>query len=72
MPGRTLWSEHEAALLLCALLDVLDNKLDRKDTIQKVSQMLRTMAKNQGKVIDDAYRNEAGITFQMYGLEGVF
>lgn len=38
MPGRTLWSEYEAALLLCELLKVLDNELDRKDAIIKTDE----------------------------------
>lgn len=72
MPERIGWSEHEAALLLWILQDVLNGKMNRQDAIREASKMLRTMALNQGKTIDDAYRNEAGITFQLYGLEGVW
>lgn len=72
MPERIGWSEHEAALLLWILQDVVNGKMNRQDAIREASKMLRTMALNQGKTIDDAYRNEAGITFQLYGLEGVW
>lgn len=72
MPERIGWSEHEAALLLWILQDVLNGKMNRQDAIREASKMLRTMALNQGKTIDNAYRNEAGITFQLYGLEGVW
>lgn len=71
MPERIPWNEYEAALLLRSLVEVLEHKKDKKDAIRRVSYQLRAMAKNQGKIIDDAYRNEAGITFQMSGLEGV-
>ena len=71
MPERIPWNEYEAALLLRSLVEVLEHKKDKKDAIRRVSYQLRAMAKNQGKIIDDAYRNEAGITVQMSGLEGV-
>ena len=72
MAERIGWSEHEAALLLWMLMNVLEGKINRQDAIREVSAMLRTMARNRGKNIDDAYRNESGITFQLYGLEGVW
>ena len=71
MPERIPWNEYEAALLLRSLMEILEHKKDKKDAIRQISYQLRAMAKNQGKIIDDAYRNEAGITFQMSGLEGV-
>lgn len=37
-----------------------------------VSQKLRKMAVNQGMKLDDVYRDEAGIHFQMYAMESAY
>lgn len=65
---QPLFDEYEAALLLDGYLGILRGK-SRKETIEKVSRSLRRMAENQGRVIDDSYRNIQGITGQMAALE---
>lgn len=51
------------------LLKSLDGKLTRKEAIRQVSEKLRRRAVNRGITIDDIFRNENGITFQMSALE---
>jgi hypothetical protein len=69
---RIQWDEHEQAVLLRALINVLDQKTERKTAICEVSEMLRNYATMRGIAIDDKYRNENGITLQMSKLEYAF
>ena len=72
MAIRVEWDEHEQAILLCALIKVLNHELDRKQTVKTVSKQLRELAKDNGIVIDDKFRNENGIALQMSKLEYVY
>ena len=69
MATRILWDEHEEAILLKALIDVLNHKIERKQTISEVSLQLRNLAKARRIEIDDKFRNENGISLQMNCLE---
>lgn len=66
------WSDKEAALLLYTLIDVLHNNIDRKAAISMVSKKLRQLAILNGIDIDEKFRNENGIKFQMSKLEYAF
>lgn len=66
------WDIEEAVLLLDMLLKSIDKKISRKEAISKASEMLRRRAVNRGIVIDDIFRNENGITFQMSALEAAY
>ena len=44
MSIRIVWSEHEQAVLLQALIDVLNHKIERKQAISEVSKRLRKEA----------------------------
>lgn len=66
------WNEYETAILLEAYLKYINGKCSRKDTIKNVSMYLRKMAQNQNIEIDDIYRNENGITFQLYSMETAY
>lgn len=66
------WNEHEEAILLQTLIDVLNHQRDRKQAIAEVSIRLRALAKSRGVVIDEKFRNENGIALQMSKLEYVF
>lgn len=72
MAIRVEWDEHEQAILLCALIKVLNHELDRKQTIKTVLKQLRDLAKDNEIVIDDKFRNENGIALQMSKLEYVY
>ena len=69
MALRIPWDIEEAVLMLDMLLKSLDGKLTRKEAIRQVSEKLRRRAINRGITIDDIFRNENGITFQMSALE---
>lgn len=69
MALRIPWDIEEAVLMLDMLLKSLDGKLTRKEAIRQVSEKLRKRAVNRGIEIDDIFRNENGITFQMSALE---
>lgn len=72
MAVNELWSMHEAAILLDGLLRYRANRMTRKEAIALVSHQLRIMALNRGQAIDDTYRNENGITFQMSSMESAW
>ena len=72
MVGRIPFSKYEAALLLDGYLQILAGNKSRKETIKQVSDDLRTMAINNGKEIDDTYRNVNGISFQMNSMESAY
>lgn len=59
------WNEHEQAILLRSLINVLKHKVKRKYAIAEVSKQLRNLAMQQGLTIDDKFRNENGIALQM-------
>lgn len=69
MSTRIVWNEHEQAVLLQALIDVLNHKIERKQAISEVSKRLRKEAKSRGIEIDEKFRNENGISLQMNCLE---
>lgn len=66
------WNMLEAIVLLEAYLTTKDGLLSRADAINKASSDLRKMALNQGMEIDQTFRNESGISFQMHSMESAF
>lgn len=46
--------------------------LPRNEVVERISCDLRTMALNQGCVIDDIYRNSNGIAFQIRSMESAY
>ncbi|MBR4634876.1 MAG: hypothetical protein IKO51_00755 [Clostridia bacterium] len=66
------WDKYEAAILLEAYLKVRDGKLARQKAIEEVSCALRKMALNQGAEIDEVYRNENGISMQLYHISTTY
>lgn len=66
------WSKYEAAILLEGYLESLEGKITRKDAVRRVSKDLRQMAVNQGFAIDDIFRNESGIYFQIGSMESAY
>lgn len=65
MAERILWDEYEAAILLDALIQVLNGTISRSDAVSAVSAELRRRARRKGLKIDDVFRNENGISWQM-------
>lgn len=66
------WNEHEEAILLSALIKVLNHEIERKQAIKSISLHLRDLAKKDRIAIDDKFRNENGIALQMSKLEYVY
>ncbi len=64
MKNQPAWNQYEAALLLDGYLQISFGK-NRKEVIEKISNMLRQMAIASGIKIDSIYRNVNGITLQM-------
>lgn len=66
------FSEYEAVVLLDYYLKSLSGELSRQEAIKECSKTLRDMAIDEGKEIDEVYRNIAGIGFQMRRMEAAF
>lgn len=64
MKNQPAWNRYEAALLLDGYLQISFGE-NRKEVIEKISNMLRQMAIASGIKIDSIYRNVNGITLQM-------
>ena len=69
MPAKILWTIEEAAVLLNALIQTLDGKIDRNTAVADVSEKLRKRAIDSGLDIDEIYRNTNGISLQMRSME---
>ena len=66
------WTKEEAAVLLHGLLQMINCDIPRSEVIKQVSADLRKIATLRGQVIDDIYRNENGITFQLASMESAY
>ena len=63
--NRVRWDQYEAAILLDAYVKCVDGLFTRSQAIERVSSLLRKRAILAGEIIDDSYRNKAGISFQL-------
>lgn len=66
------WDIYEAVILLDGYLEALQNKKPKLQIIKRVSSELRQMAMNKGIIIDDIYRNENGISYQMKSMDSAY
>lgn len=66
------WDKYEAVILLEGLIASLEGDTSRPEAVKAVSQKLRKIALNRGIEIDDTYRNENGISFQMKSMESAY
>lgn len=66
------WDILEAVILLDGYLAMLNGKQNRQQTIKDVSMQLRKMANNRGQTIDDAFRNESGISYQLQSMQSAY
>lgn len=72
MASKVPWSRQEAAILLDGYIKLQNGGLPRLRIIKQVSIDLRKMAVNNGVEIDDIFRNENGISFQMQSMESAY
>ena len=66
------WNIYEAVLLLDAYIETLKKEQPKSHIIRDVSIALRQMAVNQGYVIDDVFRNENGVSYQLQSMESAY
>lgn len=66
---RVVWNEHEAALLVDTFEKVRDGVVSRDKAIVNLSKRLRNRMVLDGIVINEKYRNVAGMDLQLLALE---
>lgn len=66
------WDIYEAVILLDGYLEVLRGTQLKARIVKRVSADLRRMAVNRGIEIDDIYRNENGISYQIQSLDSAY
>lgn len=72
MSRQQQWSTTEGVVLLDGLLKIINEKESRTKVIRRVSSILRNMAISDGLKIDEKYRNENGIAFQLASMESAY
>lgn len=66
------WDIFEAAILLDGFLQTQLRTQSKLKTVKSISLQLRQMAINRGLNINDVYRNENGISYQIKSMESAF
>ena len=66
------WDIYEAAILLNGYLEGLKANQPKSKIVKRVSADLRQMAVNRGIIIDDSYRNESGISYQIQSMHSAY
>lgn len=66
------WDIYEAVILLEGYLEVLQAKRSKAQIVKRVSADLRRMATNRGVEIDNIYRNENGISYQIQSMDSAY
>lgn len=66
------WTIYEAAILLNGYLETIEKHLPKLRVVKRISDELRQMAVNNGMIIDDVFRNENGISYQIKSMESAY
>lgn len=66
------WDMYEAVVLLDGYLEVLHTNKPKARTVRRVSADLRRMAVNRNIGIDNSYRNENGISYQIQSMDSAY
>ena len=66
------WDIYEAAILLDGYLEMLRTNQPKARIIKRVSADLRRMAVNRGVEIDNIYRNENGVSYQIQSMDSAY
>lgn len=66
------WDIYEATILLDGYLEILQGEQPKLRIVKRISADLRQMATNRGIKIDEIYRNENGISYQMQSLDSAY
>lgn len=66
------WDIYEAVILLDGYLEVLRANQPKLRIVKRVSMDLRRMAVNRGIEIDNIYRNENGVSYQIQSMDSAY
>lgn len=66
------WDKLETVLLMDTFINIEKGKLTRQNGITKLSECLRNYAINNGKKIDEKYRNISGIGMKIENIRFVY
>ena len=66
------WDIFEAAVLLNGYLEMKKGIQPKSHIVKRISSDLRRMAINRGIQIDDVYRNENGISYQIQSMDSAY
>lgn len=66
------WDIYETVILLEGYLETLQGIQSKSQIIKRISADLRRMAINRGVEIDDVYRNENGVSYQIQSMDSAF
>lgn len=66
------WDIYEAVILLNGYIETIQSNTPRLRIIRRISSDLRKMAVNRGMDIDDIFRNENGISYQIKSMESAY
>ena len=66
------WDIYEAVILLDGYLEVIQENTPRSQIVKRISVDLRRMAVHRGIEIDDIYRNENGISYQILSMDSAY
>lgn len=66
------WDIYEAVILLEGYLESLPENKPKSHIVKDISTTLRKMAINRGMTIDEIFRNENGISYQIKSMESAY
>ena len=66
------WDIYEAVILLDGYLDTLRTNRLKAQIVKRISADLRRMAVNRGFEIDNIYRNENGVSYQIQSMDSAY
>ena len=77
MPGKKVsnnpkWDIYEAVILLEGYLKTVRKNTSLSNVVRSVSKTLRKMAVNRGNIINDSFRNIAGIYYQIRKMDSAY
>ncbi len=66
------WDIYEAVILFDSYLKVLQANQPKARIVKRICADLRRMTVNRGLEIDDIYRNENGISYQIQSMDSAY
>lgn len=69
---RVLFDKYETVILFDFYLKTLNKEMTHHIAVKRCSRLLRNMAKNKDKDIDDSFRSKSGIAYQMSCMDAVY